>query len=145
MGAMIVGWIYGVIIHALSQPDVIYVERAEAHEPPPKEVRIEVIYNWDTDRIKEEIRKTFPEAPGIAVQIARCESDFRMIQSYHQQPYGRERSFGIFQIHEPDWHSTAMKLGLDNYQTDIRQNLEMARYIYDTTGGWHPWSCYRLI
>lgn len=88
-----------------------------------------------------EIRNTFPEDPSTALAVAACESGYQMIQSRHIQPYGRERSFGIFQIHEPDWHDTAIRLGYPDYQTDVEQNLQMARYIYEQSG-WRAWSCY---
>ena len=110
----------------------------------PKEVRIEVIYNWDEDRIKEEIRTLFPETPDLAVRIAQCESNFRMIQSHHMQPYGREESFGIFQIHARAWHNQAVTLGYEDYQSDIKDNLHMARWIYERHG-WSPWSCLKMV
>ena len=92
--------------------------------------------------MKAHIRKTFPEDPYVAVAVAKCESagTFKMIQSEHILSYGRERSFGVFQIHEPDWHDTALKLGLPDYQTDVEQNIAMARYIYEHHG-WRPWTC----
>lgn len=89
-----------------------------------------------------EIRKTFPEAPEIAIAVAECESPgLKMVQSGHQQPYGQERSFGIFQIHEPDWHSRAISIGLPDYQTDVEQNIQMARHVYEVQG-WRAWTCY---
>ncbi len=127
-----------------------YIERVEAYQAPeveePKEVRIEVIYNWDTDRIKQEIKATFPEDPYMAVKIARCESNFKMVQSNHIQPYGREESFGIFQIHARAWHDVAVTLGYENYQTDIKDNLAMARHIYEVSGNsFKPWTCLSMV
>ena len=84
----------------------------------------------------------FWEDPYTAVAVAECESGFKMIQSQHMQPYGRELSFGIFQIHKPDWHDTAILIGLPNYQTDVQENIQMARYIYDQRGSFMPWTCY---
>lgn len=146
VGAVGVGILWGITLDIMRQP---YVERVEAYTPPqvveePKEVRIEVIYNWDTERIKQEIAAVFPEDTYMAIKIARCESNFKMIQSHHMQPYGREESFGIFQIHARAWHETAVTLGLENYQTDIKENLAMARYIYDLHG-WYPWTCKKMV
>jgi len=59
------------------------------------------------------------------------------------QPYGREESFGIFQIHARAWESEAVRIGLGGYKTDIEQNIKMARHIYDSGGkSWRPWTCY---
>jgi len=108
----------------------------------PVEVLVKVIYT-EEDIIRK-IKETFVEDPQTAVKIARCESGLRIkIQSQHQLSYGQERSFGLFQIHAPDWHKVALKLGYEDYQTDIDDNLAMARYIYDNAGRtWRDWSCY---
>ena len=121
-------------------------ERVEAHEPEvveePREVRVEVIYNWDKARIEQEIRKVFHEDPDTAVKIAKCESGLVIdIQSNHILDYGREQSFGLMQIHAPAWHHKAVALGYEDYKTDPIDNLAMARYIYDRSG-WQPWTCY---
>lgn len=111
----------------------------------PKEVQIEVVYDWTKERIIKEIEATFPEDPKTAVKIAICESNLKIgIQSHHIGADGQqERSFGIFQIHAPSWHKTAMRLGYVNYQTDVLDNLKMARYIYDNADqNWRDWSCF---
>lgn len=101
---------------------------------------------WTKERIIEEIEKTFPEAPATAVAIAKCESGLVPdIQSRHILSYGQERSFGLMQIHAPDWHEKALELGYDKYQTDVRDNLAMARYIYEQAGDFSPWTCSRMI
>jgi hypothetical protein len=89
------------------------------------------------------IQEVFYDSPKTALAIANCESRYRMVQSNHTQSYGRERSFGIFQIHEPDWDHVAKELGLD-YKNDVRDNITMARYIYERSG-WGAWSCYRQL
>lgn len=122
-----------------------YIEIAHAEEiEKPKSVRLEVIYNWTEERIEQEIRTVFWEDPETAVKIAKCESGLRpAVQSKHILSYGQERSFGIFQIHAPDWHTTAIRLGYNDYQTDVLDNLHMARYIYDQRGKmWLDWTCY---
>lgn len=129
----------------MRQP-VIY----EAHAEPltaimePQVVLIEVEIDWTRERIIREIEETFPEDPSTALAIAKCESGLVAdIQSKHILHYGQERSFGIFQIHAPDWHHKAMQLGYEDYQTDPGDNIAMARYIYEQAGKrWTPWSCY---
>lgn len=126
-----------------------YIEVAHAEEiVEPREVRIEIIYS--EEGIERLIRETFPEDSETAVKIARCENGWSKTRGYDvdiQSKYywrgERERSFGIFQIHYDSWHNTAVRLGYDNYQTDVLDNLHMARYIYDNAGKtWRDWSCY---
>jgi len=90
------------------------------------------------------VRRTFPERPHTAIAIAACESGFETdIQSKHIQPYGREESFGLFQIHARVWHQTALDIGLPDYKTDPEQNAAMARHIYEAAGNsFQPWTCY---
>lgn len=89
----------------------------------------------------KEIRKTFPGQESVAIAVAGCESGYKMIQSHHQQPYGREESFGIFQIHAKAWEEVAQNLGLKDYKTNVEQNIEMARHVYEQSG-WDAWTCY---
>lgn len=124
----------------------IHVQEVEAATTieEPKEVQIEVIIDWTPERIKKEIRDTFPEQPELAIKIAQCESGLvPNIQSHHKQSYGRERSFSIFQVHEPDWGDDAIRLGLNDWKTDPAENIKLARYIYEKAGNkFTPWSCY---
>lgn len=114
------------------------------------EVKIRVHIDWTEERIEKEIRDTFPEDAETAIKVARCENGWSEkrgykadIQSGHVLSYGQEQSFGIFQIHAPDWHKTALRLGYDNYQTDPGDNIKMARYIYDNAGKkWRDWTCF---
>ena len=101
--------------------------------------------------MKRLIRETFPEAPNTAVAVAYAESGLRMVQSNHTYPKdmdgqnagSRERSFCIFQIHEPAHHATAVKLGLENYKTDIEDCVKMARVVYEQAGhSFSPWTVY---
>lgn len=134
----------GIAIDVLWQPHVelVYAEETEEVIEEPKEVRLEVVYDWTKDRIIQEIETVFWEDPKTAVAIARCESGLVIdIQSRYIQDYGREESFGLMQIHARVWDKTAKRLGYDNYRTDPIENLAMARYIYDRSG-WQPWTCY---
>jgi hypothetical protein len=89
------------------------------------------------------IRETFPEDADTAVAVGICESNLRMVRSNHILNYGREESYGVMQVHARAWHDTALSLGLSDYQTDVRQNLAMARHIYEQAGhSWNDWTCY---
>ena len=89
------------------------------------------------------IHETFPESPRTALAVAECESSLRMVQSNHIQPYGREESFGVFQVHARAWEEDAKQLGLD-YKNDVRDNIAMARYVYEQSG-WGAWTCARQL
>ncbi len=148
--AVCAGIFLGAVLHGLTTDydgsDVIHRAEAatttEEMQPEPREVRIKI--NYSKEGIEKLIRDTFPEDPETAVKIARCESGLKAdIQSRHVLHYGPELSFGVFQIHAPDWHKTALRLGYDEYKTDPADNIAMARYIYDNAGKtWRDWSCY---
>lgn len=115
------------------------------HEP--REVRIEVVYDWNKDRIKQEIRDMFPEDPETAVAIGICESQLKMVRAQAILDYGREESYGVMQVHARVHHQTALDYGLTEYKTDIKQNIQMARIVSDgaVSNGLHmyqPWTCY---
>ncbi len=138
----------GAIVHGLTNDydgsEIVHTAEAatttEAVEP--QVVRIKISYS--KEGIEQLIRDTFPEDPETAVKIAKCESGLKAdIQSRHILHYGQEQSFGVFQIHKPDWHQTALRLGYEDYKTDPADNIAMARYIYDAAGKkWTDWSCY---
>ena len=146
-----VGLAGGIVIGLSLDIYLKHVNKAEAKEEvvattTPKVVEIKVIYSSE-ESIERLIRETFPEQPELAVAIARCESGLVPdIQSHHMQEYGRERSFGLFQVHEPDWADDAERLGLDDWRTDVEENVKLARYIYEKAGkSFRPWSCLKLI
>lgn len=132
----------GMFIHVYMSPVVETAHAEIVIEEPPKVVMIEVVYT-EEDIIRK-IREAFPETPETAVAIAKCESGLDVdIQSHHTLSYGREQSFGLFQIHAPAWDKKAHALGYTKYRTDVEDNIAMARYIYEQSGKrWTAWSCY---
>lgn len=130
--------------------DNIIVQEVTAEEvvvdlpEPLKEVQVEVVIDWTEERIKEEIRKTFPEDPETAIKVAGCESGLKMLPSRHVKDGVQEPSYGIFQIHAPSWDNKAKNLGFGDYKNDIQDNIKMARYIYEARGSWYDWSCHRF-
>lgn len=110
--------------------DVIVVQE-------PKEVRLLVVTDWTPERIKEEIRTVFPEQPELAIAIFKCESGLVPTAK------GPTQDYGVAQVHSPTWDREAKRLGHTNYRTSVRENLKMARHIYDDAGGsFTPWVCY---
>ncbi len=143
---VLLGILAGISLDGITNKHMIVQEvQAEVVQPEPIEVQIEVVYNWDKDKIISEIEKAFPEDPKTAVAIAKCESGLKVdIQSHHIGKDGKqERSFSLFQIHEPSWDKVATRLGYGDYKTSPRDNIDMARYIYVQSGKkWGAWSCY---
>jgi hypothetical protein len=143
-GAVLVGIVMGILVQvSIDSATPVYAVN-EIVEEEEGVIEIEVVIDWTKERIEKEIRAVFPEDPETAIKIAKCESGLVPdIQSQHTLSYGQERSFGIFQIHAPDWHNKAVSLGFDNYRTDVKDNLQMARYIYEKAGKkWTAWSCF---
>jgi hypothetical protein len=136
------GLLLGLLFDTLNQPAIqtVYAEEKKI-VVEPEVVLIEIA--WGEESIIKKIKNTFPEDPETAVKIARCESGLKMIQSNHLHNGVQEPSYGIFQIHKPSWERKAKELGYWNYQTDVEENIKMARYIYDNAGKtWKDWSCY---
>lgn len=106
-----------------------------------REVKIEVVYNWDKERIIKEIRDTFPEAPDLAVAIAKAESELNA-KAYNPEAHrGCNGSVGIMQIACVHHRSGPRELH------DVELNLKKARAIYDASlaengNGWLPWGAY---
>lgn len=92
----------------------------------------------------------------MAVQVAMAESDLLMQQSKLRYPEDRpgwgvkagerERSFCIFQLHEPAHDARARQLGLGDYKTNVESCVKMARVVYDDRGGnFGAWTEYHRI
>jgi hypothetical protein len=109
---------------------VVYEAPQEEEEEP--EVQVVVRINWTTDRVKEEIRKVFPDAP-IMLEVARCESGFKP-NAYN--PTNGSGDKGIMQISTKYHGHRTNALGLDMY--DVQDNLKYARMLYDESG-LQPW------
>lgn len=139
----ILGGIFlGILIDVVNKPVIYTVFAQEKTEEIKKEIVLLEIA-WDEESIIKKIKDTFPEDPETAVKVAKCESGWKMIQSNHVTNGVREPSHGIFQIHKPSWDRVAKELGYWNYQTDVEENIKMARFIYDNAGKkWKDWSCY---
>lgn len=98
-----------------------------------KPVEIEVTYS--KERVEHLVREAFPEAPGYAVRVAKCESGLNY-EATHKNTDGTVDR-GVFQLNST--HNKEMKrLGLD--PMDARDNIKFARMLYDKEG-WRPWSC----
>ena len=132
---MVILGLYCAFTVSAMEPTPIVVEQEFEFEP--QVVQIGTKINWTPERIEEEIRNTFPEDSEIAIRIAKCESN--LIADI----VGPTSDYGIFQIHAPTWHNTAIELGYTNYKTDPQENIQMARHIYELAGSmWIPWVCY---
>lgn len=114
-------------------PHVIEVAEAKEVGVPFEDAFI-VTYDWSEEKAIEEIKKTFPENPGLMVAIAECESGLNI------DAVGPTNDYGLMQIHEPSWDHVAEAKGWD-YKNNPYHNLEMARYVYDNQGI-TAWVCF---
>jgi hypothetical protein len=94
----------------------------------PKEVRLEVVYNWDKERIEEEVMRVFPDAP-IMLKVMRCEGGYD-IDAYN--PTNNSHDKGLFQVSTKYHGAEVKRLGLD--MNDPIDNIKYARILYDKNG-----------
>ena len=138
-------WEAATIEHENQKKD--FLERKEKIE---KELGV---FWKDVENVKRLIRHTFPEEPATALEVARLESSFKMQQSRHIYTRDnlrlgikagtRERSYCIFQIHEPAHKETIERLGLEDFKTNIESCVKMARVVYEQAGNsFKPWTVY---
>ena len=119
------------------EPEIVYAENVKEE---PKEVRIEVVIDWDEERIIKEIRDTFPEEPNTAVAVAFAESQLNPKAFNGESHRGCDGSIGVMQM-----ACVHQRSGEDLF--DPAQNLKRARAVYDdskarTGNGWLPWGAY---
>ncbi|MFI6780463.1 helix-turn-helix domain-containing protein [Micromonospora sp. NPDC050276] len=93
---------------------------------------------WPEDRIGKHLRRTFPEDPAGAVQVARCLSGL--------DPYRLEvvedgsRRWGLFQFSDVE----VSRFGVDRRTAlDPGWNIAAAREIWSRTGDFGHWNCGR--
>jgi len=78
-----------------------------------------------------------------------------MVQSNHvysstNAPRGfsqgdREQSFCWWQIHEPVHREMIERNGLQDYRTNVRSCMRVARIVYDQAGSFSPWTEYHKM
>ena len=99
--------------------------------------RAEMIIS-DTASTEAIVRSYFHDIP-IMIEIARCEATFRHYLEDGSVLQGRvdPRDTGVMQINKYYHEATAIKMDLD--VENIYDNMEYARYLYETQGV-QPWS-----
>lgn len=92
--------------------------------------------SWSEDRIGKHLRRTFPEDPAGAVQVARCLSGL--------DPYRVEvvedgsRRWGLFQFSDME----VSRFGVDRQTAlDAAWNIRAAREVWSRTGDFGHWNC----
>ncbi|MEU4528973.1 helix-turn-helix domain-containing protein [Micromonospora ureilytica] len=92
--------------------------------------------SWSEDRIGKHLRRTFPEDPAGAVQVARCLSGL--------DPYRVEvvedgsRRWGLFQFSDME----VSRFGVDRQTAlDAAWNIRAAREVWSRTGDFGHWPC----
>jgi len=86
---------------------------------------------------EERVRKYFSDIP-ILVEVSRCESSFRQVDSTGQTLRGMKnnKDLGAMQINEYYHGATAKKMNIDLHT--LEGNLGFARYLYEREGA-RPW------
>lgn len=88
--------------------------------------------------VDDSIRSWFPSNHGDAVRVARCES------SLNPRAVNPNGFHGLFQIAKA-YHRSAFErvtgVSWDEGIYNAYYNSQYARYLYDASGGWGPWSC----
>jgi len=136
-GAILLGIVGGIVVDIMGQP-VVYIKEAVAfEEKPPKEVRIEIVYDLSTEeKIINYINKVFPEEPRM-VKVAKCESDYK-VDAFN--PTNNSDDKGVFQISTLYHGERVETLGLD--MNNPKENIDFARILYDESG-LQPWNASR--
>lgn len=92
------------------------------------------------DDIEKLIAETFPDAPQVALAIAKCESG--LVPTRIGDTHMDKHSYGLFQINQT-WHPYSEETLLNP-----QENIRIAKEIYDsfeeiTGDGFNAWSCYK--
>jgi hypothetical protein len=126
-----------------SQPFMYVAETAHADEIKPKPALIRVHIDWTRERLEKEV-ETKAKEYGVSAQlmkdIIKCESNWDVdVQSHHTLSYGREKSFGLVQIHLPSHPTVSYEEAID---PAFAINF-LAEHIAD--GSARMWSCYKMV
>jgi hypothetical protein len=100
-----------------ARAEELQVEASSYNVATETPIIIEVRIDWTRERIDQEIEKKAAEYGKSAARLKRivqCESGYDTdIQSHHQLSYGRERSFGLAQIHLPSHPTVSYEDAVD--------------------------------
>lgn len=121
----------GVVLSTVFGGTNVAIEPIEYVSTQETEAVLTVEEAWTKDRIKEEIRKTFPEQPDLMVKVAECESS--LIPTAHNTTLNKNGTTdgGLFQI------NSIHKVDGDIF--DPATNIQYARKLYDERGT-KPWN-----
>lgn len=93
------------------------------------------------EEVEAKVKEYWSDVP-LMVRVARCESEFRQLNSDGTVMRGHmnRADVGVMQINEHYHKVTAAKLGLDLHT--LEGNLEYARYLFEREGT-RPWKASR--
>lgn len=132
------------------QSSIVHYQYALAYDHPqplpPKEVLIEVEYNWDRERIRQEVEKwadVYHVNPDEMWNVIKCENPILdpKLQSLVVKNGIRENSWGLAQIHL-DAHTSITK---KQAQNPIFAIEFMAKNFSQGVKGKRMWTCWRNI
>lgn len=145
IGTIVASICFDIWYQHVSQPLSYTAKTAHAEEvkEEPKEAQIRVQINWTRERMEKEVDAKAKEY-GVSAQLMRdiikCESNWDAdIQSNHILSYGREKSFGLVQIHLPSHPNVSYEEAIDPaFAIDF-----LASHIAD--GSARMWTCYKMV
>ena len=143
MGTIVGSLLFDIGLQQAKQPLLYVATEAHAEEVGPKEVQIRVVINWTRERLEKEV-DTKAKEYGVSAQLMKdiiaCESNWDTdVQSHHTLSYGREKSFGLVQIHLPSHPNVSYEEAIDPaFAIDF-----LASHIAD--GSAKMWSCYKMV
>lgn len=143
MGAIVLAIVFDVWYQSATAPIEYVATVAHAEELEPREVQFRVEINWTRERLEQEV-ETKAKEYGVSAQlmkdIIKCESNWDTdVQSHHTLSYGREKSFGLVQIHLPSHPTVSYEEAID---PAFAINF-LAEHIAD--GSARMWSCYKMV
>lgn len=135
-----VNTLVGIVLSLFGGTEIVYAQE-------PKVVQIEIVYNWNEERINEEIEtkaKEYNVNADTLKSVINCESQgSTTIQSYHYRNGVREESYGLAQWNIPSGNKTKNGIVITK---EMAINPEIAidtMAYYFSKGLQNKWTCWR--
>lgn len=85
------------------------------------------------DEITKEVKRVFGAGANTALAVLNCESGFNVAA------VSRTKDYGLFQINSRTW----TRLFGEEFKVNWKENIRVAKVIYDRSGSWNPWASSR--
>ena len=85
------------------------------------------------NEITKEVKRVFGERANTALAVVKCESGFNIAA------VSKTGDWGLFQINSRTW----TKLFGEEFKVNWKENIRVAKVIYDRSGSFNPWNASR--